>query len=331
MLQANDLVGVYAIIPTPAKPGADRADAVDTVDLEETERVIEALIRDGVDGLIVLGTTGECATITRDEFERFVDCTLATVRRRIPTFVGTTQLGTHEIVYRTRFAQERGADGILLGLPMWQPLLLDAAVEFYRTIAATFPDLSIMVYGNTRAFRFAFAPAFWEAVVAAAPTVMSAKFARPADLPGALAAAKGRVNFLPHESAAMTFYELAPETTTACWSTAASMGPEPALAIMRALRAGDVESARAIAADLRWAGEAMESVVRQPELFASLNIQMERLRIETAGYTKTGPIRPPYHLIPPEYAAMARENGERWKTLRAKYARERPVGAATRG
>src|SRR6476661_4951495 len=105
MLRPTDLRGVYAIIPTPAKDGADRWDAVNTVDLEETERVVNALVRDGADGLIVLGTTGECATVTNDEYEAFVDCILATMNKRIPTFVGTTALGTHEVVRRTRFAQ----------------------------------------------------------------------------------------------------------------------------------------------------------------------------------------------------------------------------------
>ena len=129
MLKPSDFRGVYAIIPTPAKDGADRWDAVDTVDLSETERVINRLIGDGVNGLIVLGTTGECATITGREYEAFADCVLATVKKRIPTFIGTTALGTHEVVHRARFAAQRGADGILLGLPMWQPLTVDMAVE----------------------------------------------------------------------------------------------------------------------------------------------------------------------------------------------------------
>ena len=88
MLKPSDLRGVYAIIPTPAKDGADRWDAVDTVDLAETERVVNRLIGDGVHGLIVLGTTGECATLTGQEYEAFVDCVLATVKRGFPPSSG---------------------------------------------------------------------------------------------------------------------------------------------------------------------------------------------------------------------------------------------------
>ena len=64
MLTAQDIRGLYAILPTPAKPGADRMDAEHTVDLEEAARVVDRTIRDGASGLIVLGTTGECATLS---------------------------------------------------------------------------------------------------------------------------------------------------------------------------------------------------------------------------------------------------------------------------
>jgi trans-o-hydroxybenzylidenepyruvate hydratase-aldolase len=323
MLEPSDLRGVYAIIPTPAKPGADRADAVDTVDLAETQRVIDRLIGDGVHGLIVLGTTGECATLTGQEYEAFVACVLETVKKRIPTFIGTTALGTHEVVRRARFAAERGADGILLGLPMWQPLTVDMAVEYYRSIAATLPRLAIMVYGNGRAFRFSFPPEFWSRVVEAAPTLMAAKYSRPNALLASLAASKGRVHFLPHDGGVSKFAELSPATTTACWSTAASMGPEPVLEQMRALLANDTEAMRKIAADLAWAREPIGEITSDPELFATYNIQMEKIRIEAAGYCKAGPIRPPYNVMPEPYAERAKENARRWRQLCDKYAKAR--------
>jgi dihydrodipicolinate synthase/N-acetylneuraminate lyase len=321
MMQASDFRGAYAITPTPAKEGADRADAVDTVDLAETERVVNRLIDDGVNGLIVLGTTGECATVSEKEYETFVDCVLSTVKRRVPAFIGTTALGTHTVVQRTRFAAERGADGILLGLPMWQPLTVDMAVEYYRSISEMFPRTAIMVYGNGRAFRFSFPPEFWSRVVEAAPTLVAAKYSRPNVLLDALAASKGRVHFLPHDGALSKFAELSPQTTAACWSTAASMGPEPVLAQMRALLSNDAAAMKAIAADLAWAREPIKELSTNPELFATYNIQMEKMRIQAAGYCKAGPIRPPYNVMPEQYAECARENARRWRQICEKYAK----------
>jgi trans-o-hydroxybenzylidenepyruvate hydratase-aldolase len=319
MLKPADLRGVYAIIPTPAKDGADRWDARDTVDLEETAKVVDRLLSDGVHGLIVLGTTGECATITPAEYEAFVDCVLTTVRSRVPTFVGATALGTHEVINRARFAKDRGADGILLGLPMWQPLTVDMAVEYYRSVSEAFPSLALMVYGNGRAFRFSFPPEFWERVVDVAPTLIAAKYSRPKSLLDSLAASKGRVHFLPHDGSVLKFAELSPSTTTACWSTAASMGPEPALEQMRALLAGDAAALKSIATDLAWTREPLAEITGDAELFATYNIQLEKIRIQAAGYCKAGPIRPPYNVMPAQYVELCHENARRWRTLCEKY------------
>ena len=182
MITAKDIKGALAIMPTPAKDGADRLDATDTVDLDETARLAESLVRDGATGIMALGTMGECATTSQSDYEVFVDCLLKTVRGRIPTFVGATTLSGHDIAKRIKFVKARGATGTLLGIPMWQPATLDMAVKFYADVAATFPDFPIMVYANPRAFRFPFGVDFWAGVVEKAPTVMSAKFSSRAIL-----------------------------------------------------------------------------------------------------------------------------------------------------
>ena len=64
-LTADDVRGVFAIMPTPARPGADDQAAEppggDTVDHAETARAVRALIDDGVDAILTTGTFGECA------------------------------------------------------------------------------------------------------------------------------------------------------------------------------------------------------------------------------------------------------------------------------
>jgi dihydrodipicolinate synthase/N-acetylneuraminate lyase len=313
------LQGLFAIIPTPAKASASRWDAVDTVDLDESERLINQLIKDGANGFIILGTTGECATLTKSEYEKFADCVLSTVGKRVPTYVGTTALGMHEIVERIRFVRDLGADGTLLGLPMWQPVTRDMAVNFYTRISEGFPDFPVMAYANQRAFRFKFDAEFWKAVAQKAPTVTSAKHSKSATLLDFIAATEGKVQFVSHQSAAYKFAQLSPDTTTACWSTAASCGPEPALAIINAIRARDMGRAGAVLEDLNYAADPLKEIVAIPELFASYTIQLEKIRMDAAGYCKAGPIRPPYDVIPEEYAEAARESGRRWAGLRAKY------------
>ena len=322
MISANDLRGALAIMPTPANEGAERLDAVDTVDLDETARLTESLVRDGATGIMALGTMGECATVSQRDYEAYVDCLLKTVRGRIPTFIGTTALGGHEIARRIRFVKERGATGTLLGIPMWQPATRDMAVEFYASVSETFPDFPVMVYANPRAFRYAFDLDFWKVVVEKAPTVMSAKFASKGILREAVAATRGRVNFVPPVGLAYEFAQLSPETATTCWIP--SVGPQLGLALMQALAARDAQRAKAVAEDIAWALEPHHIITGSQEVFASYNIQMEKLLMTASGYCKTGPIRPPYNVMPKDFAEASRECGRRFGKLREKYSR--PLG-----
>lgn len=312
----DKLNGLYAIIPTPAKTDAGELLATDTVDLAETERLVNALIEDGASGLITLGTTGECATLSSRDYERFVTCVLETVDRRIPTLIGTTALGGHEVAARMKFIRERGADGTLLGLPIWQPLTLKEAVGWYASMSEAFPELAIMVYANARAFRFDFSSLdFWEGVSKRARTVMSAKMSRPKDLVEQIRRTGGRINFVPNELTIYNAYRLSPDTTTACWATAAAMGPGPALSIMRAVQKRNQAAIDEWATAIGWAGDPLDALVKDPEVFAKFNIQIEKLRIAEAGYCKPGPMRPPYDDIPDEFAAASRECGRRWAAL----------------
>jgi len=317
MITAQDLKGALAIMPTPAKEGADRLDATNTVDLDETARLAESLVRDGATGIMALGTMGECATTSQSDYEAYVDCLLKTVRGRIPTFVGTTALGGHEIARRIKFVKGRGATGTLLGIPMWQPATLDMAVKFYADVAEAFPDFPIMVYANARAFRFQFDADFWGAVVAKAPTVMSAKFSSKAILKRVVDATQGRVNFVPPVGLAYEFAQISPESQTTCWIP--SVGPQIALALMTALAARDSERAKAVADDIAWANEPHHAITGSQEVFASYNIQLEKVLMTASGYCKTGPIRPPYNVMPEDFRKAATEGGQRYAKLREKY------------
>jgi trans-o-hydroxybenzylidenepyruvate hydratase-aldolase len=177
-----------------------------------------------------------------------------------------------------------------------------------------------MVYANARAFRFNFSPEFWGQVARQAPTVMSAKYSNAQLLPACLAASGDRINYVPNEGFVYRFAALSPATTTACWATAASMGPQPVIALMDALLSGDLARAKQISDDCAWAGQPVDHIIETPDVMASYNIQLEKIRIDAAGYCKAGPVRPPYDVMPADYAEQARECGRRWAQLCQKYA-----------
>ncbi len=320
MLKAQDIRGMYAILPTPAKPGADRLDATDTVDLEATEQAVNAVLRDGSTGLIVLGTTGECGTLSDPDYRTFAASVLEIVKRRVPVIVGTSGMGGHEVVRRMRFARDLGADAALVGLPTWQPCTLTMAVDFYAQMSKVFPDFAVMAYANARAFRYDFPLDFWKAVAKEAPTVTSAKYSRVAGLRELLDATERRINFVPNEMFVDQFHAISPETTTASWATAAAMNPKPAIALMEALQSGNAEATRDLVAAIAWANQPVEHIFNKPELFAHYNIQLEKTRINAAGYIQCGPTRPPYADFPEPYASQARECGQRWTRVCEAYA-----------
>lgn len=315
MLAADEIRGMYAIIPTPALPGADSWDALSTVNLPETSRLLNSLIDDGADGVIALGTTGECATLTPQEFQSLATCIVETVNGRIPTFIGATSLGLHDVVARLKYLEDLGATGSLLGLPMWQPLTTEMAVDYYATISQAFPNFPIMVYANARAFRYNFPTEFWEQIAKLAPTVVAAKVSNSRFLIENISVSNNRVNFVPSDMTAEEFFKLSPKTTTACWATAASMGPSPCIKLMRAIEMENSEEIKLRSDEIAWANEPIAQLIQQPEIFASYNIQIEKVRINAAGYCDAGPIRPPYSHLPPEYQLAAEECGHRWKSL----------------
>ena len=175
-----------------------------------------------------------------------------------------------------------------------------------------------MVYANARAFRFAFDTDFWRRVVNVAPTVMSAKFSNRGILRDVVAATEGRVNFVPPIGLAYEFAQLSPKTANTCWTP--SVGPQPALALMNALAAGEADRAKAVADDIAWAAEPHHAITGSQEVFASYNIQMEKVLMGASGYCEPGPIRPPYNVMPEDFEEGCRESGRRFAELREKYA-----------
>ena len=62
LMTVDEVQGVWAILPTPARTNAEDWRAENTVDADETARAVNGLIEAGVDAILTLGTLGECAT-----------------------------------------------------------------------------------------------------------------------------------------------------------------------------------------------------------------------------------------------------------------------------
>ena len=324
LLTVDDIQGAWAIMPTPAKENAADWRAEDTVDLDEAARAAEGLVDAGIDGILSLGTLGECATLTWDEKKQFIATVADAVNGRVPFFAGTTSLSTRETIRQTREAYELGADGTMLGLPMWCAADLPTAVKFYRDVAEAVPEMAICVYANFEAFRFPFPPPFW-AQVSEIPQVVTAKYGPIARLLMDTDMSRKRIRFLPIEFDHYAASRLDPEFFTAFWSSGAVCGPTVATTLRD-------EMARARETN-EWAGakKISDAVTRasMPLIprgdfteFSKYNIGLEKEKMNAAGWMKAGPCRPPYTIVPEPYLEGARVAGKAWVELERSLAAE---------
>ena len=322
----DDVQGVFAIMPTPALPGADDPGSADTVDLAETARAVRALIDDGVDAVLTTGTFGECATLTWDELRGFAAAAVAAADGRAPVFAGATTLNTRDTIARARELRDLGVSGMLLGRPMWCYLDDAGIVAYYAAVAAAVPELAIIVYDNPEAFKGKISAAAYREL-AALPQVIAAKYTSLGpSFADELAAMDGRMRALPVDRDWFAAWQQAPGEIVACWSGSASCGPRPHVELARRIAAADADGAQAVTAEF---AQAAQGFLPQGDFakFAKYNIQLEKIRINEAGYINAGPPRPPYTNCPPDYADGARASGRRFAALDAKYRRRQQAGA----
>ena len=121
------------------------------VNFQSFARMIEYQIAGGTDALVVLGTTGEPATMTEDEKVAVMKFAAEHTRGRAKLIFGTGSNNTAKAVEATRRAEELGADGILAVTPYYNKCTQKGIVEYYRAIcsATSLPVIAYNVPGRT--------------------------------------------------------------------------------------------------------------------------------------------------------------------------------------
>ncbi len=320
MLSAKDIRGVCVLIPTPCKPGHEGWDSTDSVDLEETARMIEALIQGGIGSIAACGTTGECSALLWEEKRAFVDTIAQVNRKRVPLFAGATALGTKEVIRQMRGLKDIGADGAFVGLPLWQTPTTENSIQFFADLSEAVPDMPVMVYSNAMFFKSTFPTVFWEGLAKKAPTVITTKVTYGiGTLLDDLRVAGHQINFMPGQNNIYPAYKMARRQITAIWSTSAMMGPEPVLALMQAIREDNEKRVDEIWEDMRSVPPLFPPGAASQ--FAQYNAQVEKWRFNASGYLRCGPSRAPYRDLPENWKRQAELHGKGWAELAKKYSK----------
>ncbi|MGD0948435.1 MAG: dihydrodipicolinate synthase family protein [Candidatus Binatia bacterium] len=103
------------------------------------------LIEGGVHGLVVLGSNGECPYLAYSLQRTAIDVVVQAAARQVPVIVGINERGTEPALEMARYAQAAGAHGLLVALPLFYPLELDAVHKHYQTICSAV-DLPVLFY-----------------------------------------------------------------------------------------------------------------------------------------------------------------------------------------
>ncbi len=120
--------GAMTALITPFKDGK--------LDEVAYEKLIKRQIKNGIDVVVPVGTTGESATLSHSEHKRCIEIAAATCKdTNVKVLAGAGSNATHEAVDLAKFAELQGADGILSVTPYYNKPTQEGLYQHYKTIA----------------------------------------------------------------------------------------------------------------------------------------------------------------------------------------------------
>ena len=115
------------------------------IDYESFGRLIEWQINEGIDAIVVCGTTGEASTLTDEEHRDAIRFAVKTVNGRIPVIAGTGSNDTAYAIDLSKAAEEAGADALLLVTPYYNKATQKGLIKSFLAVADAC-DLPIILY-----------------------------------------------------------------------------------------------------------------------------------------------------------------------------------------
>lgn len=129
--------GIITALATPFHRGA--------LDTSSFKKLLEHQLKNGVQGFVVGGTTGESPTLSTSELRELVKIAQGEVGKKIPIIVGTGTNSTHKTIENTRAAADLGADAALVVVPYYNKPPQRGMVEHFKAVRAASP-IPIILY-----------------------------------------------------------------------------------------------------------------------------------------------------------------------------------------
>ena len=129
--------GVFSVLPTPFEADGN-------LDLQSLRRVVDLYLAAGIDGVTVLGVTGEVARLDDHERAVVLETVVDQVKGRVPIIAGTSADGLRKCIGYTRNAKAAGAAAVMVSPPRLPKLNSTAILGHYAGLAAAV-DIPIVV------------------------------------------------------------------------------------------------------------------------------------------------------------------------------------------
>jgi len=116
-----------------------------SLDLPALRNLIDFHIKEGTDGIVVVGTTGESPTVNVEEHCELIRVTVEHAARRVPVIAGTGANSTAEAIELTEFAKKAGADAVLSVVPYYNKPTQEGLYQHFKAIAEAV-DIPVILY-----------------------------------------------------------------------------------------------------------------------------------------------------------------------------------------
>jgi len=115
------------------------------INFDEFKKLINFQIENGVNGIVVCGTTGEAATLSKEEKEELIKYCVKVVNKRVPVIVGVGSNNTMTVIENEIYAEKIGVQGLLVVTPYYNKTTQKGIIEHYKLIAEN-TSLPIILY-----------------------------------------------------------------------------------------------------------------------------------------------------------------------------------------
>ncbi|MBQ9488081.1 MAG: dihydrodipicolinate synthase family protein, partial [Selenomonadaceae bacterium] len=115
------------------------------INFAELGKMIDYQIENGTDAIIITGTTGESATMSDEEHKAAIKFAVEHVNKRVPVVAGTGSNDTAYAVQLSQYAENVGADALLVVTPYYNKCTQNGLVAHYTKIADSV-NLPIILY-----------------------------------------------------------------------------------------------------------------------------------------------------------------------------------------